>query len=56
MLTSTTNRSQSTSPQVNMQDSMNVNQPNVVFQGNETIIEETNEADESVLMQNTRFS
>ena len=36
---------------------MNVNQPNGLFQGNETIIEETNEADDSIMHNsNTRFS
>lgn len=43
------------SPAVNMTDSINVNQPNNLFSGNETIMEETNENDESHLL-NTRFS
>ena len=46
---------QSNSPMVAMTETMNVNQPNnVLFSGNETIMEETNEADDSVV--NPRFS
>lgn len=44
-----------TQPMVLMTDQMNVNQPNNIFPGNETIIEETNEADESQMI-NVRFS
>lgn len=43
------------SPHVEMTDQMNVHQPNQLFQGNETIVEETNEAEDSV-MNNSRFS
>lgn len=42
-------------PAVVMQDSLNVRQPNTLGAGNETIMEETGEADESQII-NTRFS